>query len=55
VLIDASGATGAFWIAAIFALLAFVVPLVFRGAHPDLRGRDASPAPDTAPVPVQPS
>jgi MFS family permease len=54
-LIDGSGASGAFWTAGIFAALGFLVPLIFRGAHPDLRGRDASPAPDTAPVPVQPS
>jgi len=31
------------------------VPVVFRRAHPDLRGKDASPVPDTAPIPVQPS
>ena len=54
-LIDGSGASGAFWTAAIFAAVGFLVPVIFRGAHPDLRGRDVSPAPDTAPVPVQPS
>jgi len=54
-LIDRNGASGAFWASAIFALLAFVVPVIFRRAHPDLRGMDASPMNDTAPVPVQPS
>ena len=54
-LIDANGATGGFWIAAAFALVGFVVPLVFVRALPDLRGRDANPLPDTAPVPIQPS
>jgi MFS family permease len=54
-LIDVVGPTGAFCTAAAFALLGFLVPLLFRRAHPDLRGRDASPIPDTEPVAVQPS
>lgn len=54
-LIDSAGAGGAFWTAAAFGALGAIVPLVFRRAHPDLRGRDASPIPDTEPVPVQPS
>jgi MFS family permease len=54
-LIDRYDSPGAFWTAAAFALFGFLVPLVFRRAHPDLRGRDSSPLPDTAPVPVQPS
>ncbi len=54
-LIDEAGAVGAFWTAAGFALVGFVIPVVFRGAHPDLRGRDASPINDTEPVAVQPS
>jgi len=54
-LIDSAGAGGAFWTAAVFGALGAIVPLVFRGAHPDLRGRDATPIPDTEPVPVQPS
>ncbi|MGV8896391.1 MAG: MFS transporter [Rhodoglobus sp.] len=54
-LIDANGPMGGFVTAAIFAALGFIVPLVFRRAHPDLRGRDASPIPDTEPVQVQPS
>jgi MFS family permease len=54
-LIDSAGAGGAFWTAAAFGALGALVPLVFRRAHPDLRGRDASPIPDTEPVPIQPS
>jgi MFS family permease len=54
-LIDANGASGGFWIAAAFALVGFIVPLVFVRALPDLRGKDANPMPDTAPVPIQPS
>jgi len=54
-LIDGNGEIGGFWVAAIFALLGFLVPVIFKRAHPDLRGRDASPVPDTAPVPIQPS
>ncbi len=54
-LIDASGAIGAFWIAAGFALVGFTVSALAVRIHPDLRGRDASPIPDTEPVPVQPS
>ena len=38
-----------------FAAVGVLVPLLFRRAHPDLRGRDASPLPDTEPVPVSPS
>jgi MFS family permease len=54
-LIDANGAIGGFWAAASLALLGFLVPTIFRRAHPDLRGRDASPIADTEPVPIQPS
>jgi MFS family permease len=54
-LIDGNGAIGGFWAAASFALIGFLVPTVLRRWHPDLRGRDASPIPDTEPVPVQPS
>ncbi|CAN5324198.1 MFS transporter [soil metagenome] len=54
-LIDASGTRGGFITGAIFAGLGFVVAAAFHRASPDLRGRDASPIPDTAPVPVQPS
>ncbi|TXN31018.1 MFS transporter [Lacisediminihabitans profunda] len=54
-LIDRYEAPGAFWVAVSLAGLGCLVPMLFRRAHPDLRGRDASPIPDTEPVPVQPS
>lgn len=54
-LIDANGAIGGFIAAASLALVGVLVPTVLRGWHPDLRGQDHSPIPDTAPVPVQPS
>ncbi|MEO8529140.1 MAG: MFS transporter, partial [Pseudolysinimonas sp.] len=54
-LIDAAGAHGAFYAAATLAAIAVLIALVFRRALPDLRGRDASPIPDTEPVPIQPS
>lgn len=49
-MIDAYDAHGAFWVAAILTFLGFVVALAFRSAHPDLRGRDSSPIPDTEPI-----
>jgi MFS family permease len=54
-LIDAAGATGGFVAAAILVAVAVLIAVVFHRALPDLRGRDASPIPDTEPVPVQPS
>ncbi len=54
-LIDSNGPIGAFWAAAFLALLGFLVPTIFKRAHPDLRGKDASPIADTEPVPIQPS
>ena len=48
------GATGAFVAATGFAVFGLLVATVFRRASPDLRGRDASPLPDTEPVPIQP-
>jgi MFS family permease len=54
-LIDGSGAVGAFWVAGIFALFGFVIPWVGHRWHPDLRGRDASPIPDTEPINTHPS
>lgn len=54
-LIDGVGPVGAFWVAGAFAAVGFVVPALAHRIHPDLRGRDASPIPDTEPVPVQPS
>ncbi|GGI47966.1 MFS family permease [Agromyces flavus] len=54
-LIDGYEAVGAFWAASVLAFLGVVVPALARRWHPDLRGRDASPIPDTEPVPVTPS
>lgn len=53
--IDEVGAAGAFAVGALFALLGSIVPAVFVRWHPDLRGREASPIPDTEPIRVQPS
>jgi MFS family permease len=53
-LIDRFDAPGAFWVAAGFAGLGFLLPTIFRRAHPDLRGRDASPIPDTEPISTHP-
>ena len=53
-LIDSHGAIGGYWVAAGVAFFGFLIPLVLRRWHPDLRGRDAS-VPDTAPVPIQPT
>ena len=49
-LIDQHGAIGAFWVAGALALLGALVPLFGKRWHPDLRGRDAGPIPDTEPV-----
>ncbi|MCX7521732.1 MFS transporter [Microbacterium sp. STN6] len=54
-LIDRSGSIGAFWIAVAFAAVGVLVPVIGKRWHPDLRGRDASPIPDTEPVQVLPS
>ncbi|MGX5697195.1 MFS transporter [Agromyces soli] len=54
-LIDGNGPQGAFWAAAALALAGTIVPALAHRWHPDLRGRDASPMPDTEPVPVTPS
>ncbi|GGR31816.1 MFS transporter [Agromyces mediolanus] len=54
-LIDGNGAQGAFWAAAALAFLGTLVPALAKRWHPDLRGRDASPIPDTEPVPITPS
>jgi len=54
-LIDANGAVGGFWAAAAFAFFGFLIPTILRSWHPDLRGRELSSVPDTAPVPIQPS
>ncbi len=54
-LIDANGPVGAFWAAGAFALVGFAVAALAWRVHPDLCCCDASPIPDTEPVPVQPS
>ena len=46
-MIDGFDSPGAFWVAIGFAFFGFLVPTIFRRAHPDLRGRDSSPIPDT--------
>ncbi len=46
---------GGFLVAVAFAAAGTLVPALFHRRLPDLRGRDASPLPDTEPVPVQPS
>lgn len=51
-LIDGIGAAGAYWAAAAFAVLGVIVSVVWVRGFPDLRGRDASPIPDTEPVPI---
>ncbi|WP_298743869.1 MFS transporter [uncultured Microbacterium sp.] len=51
-LIDGVGPAGAYWAAAAFAIAGVIVSAVFVGGFPDLRGRDVSPIPDTAPVDV---
>lgn len=52
--IDLYRAPGAFWVAAGFAALGFLLPTIFYRSHPDLRGRDASPIPDTEPITTHP-
>ena len=46
---------GGFIVAVAFAAVGTLVPVLFHRSLPDLRGRDASPLPDTEPVQVQPS
>ncbi len=52
-MIDHSGAGAAILVAAGFAALGTLIPALGRRWHPDLRGRDASPIPDTAPIQIQ--
>ncbi len=51
-LIDDFGPIGGFWAAIAFAVAGLLVAVLFRSWHPDLRGRDASPIPDTEPVEI---
>jgi MFS family permease len=48
--IDGIGPTGAYIAAAAFAAVGLLVSVVFVKGFPDLRNRDASPLPDTAPI-----
>ena len=48
--IDGSGPTAAYWAAAVFAAFGVLVSVLWVRSFPDLRGRDASPIPDTEPV-----
>lgn len=48
--IDGFGSTGGFVAATIFAFVGFLVPVFWKSAHPDLRGRDAAPMADTEPI-----
>jgi predicted esterase len=50
--IDGFGAGGAYVAAAGFALAGTAISAVFVRGFPDLRDRDPSPMPDTAPTPV---
>ncbi|MBO9627370.1 MAG: MFS transporter [Microbacterium sp.] len=54
-LVDVSDPRGAYLAATLFAAVGLVVSIVFVRAFPDLRGRDASPRPDTEPLAVTPS
>ncbi|RLP77552.1 MFS transporter [Mycetocola tolaasinivorans] len=49
-LIDHNGSQGAFWVAGAFLLLGTIVPLLGKRWHPDLRGREVGPMPDTEPI-----
>lgn len=51
-LIDDLGPIGGFYAAIAFAFVGTLVAVVFHNWHPDLRGRDASPIPDTEPVQI---
>ena len=55
VTIDTYGPTSAILVAAAFAALGALIPTLGKRWHPDLRGRDVSPIPDTEPIQVQPS
>jgi MFS family permease len=49
-LIDSNGPGGGLMVGAVMAAAGVVLPLAMRTWLPDLRGRDASPIPDTEPV-----
>jgi MFS family permease len=54
-LIDRTGPQAAFASAAVLAAAGLAAAALAHRVTPDLRGRDAGPVPDTAPIPVQPS
>jgi predicted MFS family arabinose efflux permease len=54
-LIDRFDASAAFAGGAALAAASLIVAALSTRALPDLRGRDAGPIPDTAPIPVQPA
>ncbi|MFT4258579.1 MFS transporter [Microbacterium sp.] len=54
-LVDVGDWRGAYLAATLFAAVGLVVAVVFVRSFPDLRHRDASPIPDTEPVPTTPS
>lgn len=49
-LIDGVGPSGAYWAAALFAIVGTIVAVTCVRAFPDLRHRDPTPIPDTEPV-----
>jgi MFS family permease len=51
--IDQGGAQGGFIVAGVLAIVGALVAVLFHRWHPDLRGRDSSPIPDTEPVSTQ--
>ncbi len=51
--IDQSGPVAAIYVATSFAALGCIIPALGRRWHPDLRGRDISPIPDTEPIQIQ--
>jgi MFS family permease len=53
--IDNYGPASAILVAGAFAALGTLIPGLGRRWHPDLRGKDMSPIPDTKPVAAQPS
>ena len=53
--LDRSGAPAAFACGAVLAVICLAVAALAHRVTPDLRGRDAGPVLDTAPVPAQPA
>jgi MFS family permease len=51
-LIDSNGPSGGLMVGAVMGAAGVVLPLAMRSWLPDLRGRDASPIPDTEPVTI---